>query len=87
MAIAVNTIHSNTEDSTTVRSYRKMNHIANMFSGKFMIVPMNVSLIASVHAFLLLEVIHLTNQTSLFVLARLVYLTSSSLLHKTCQLY
>jgi hypothetical protein len=68
----VNTTHSNTEDSTTDSLNLKMNHIASMFSGKFIMVPITVSLIASVHAFLLLDVILLIGQTGLSVLVHLV---------------
>jgi hypothetical protein len=68
----VNTAHSNTEDSTTDSLNLKMNHIANMFNGKFIMVPITVSLIASVHALLLLDVILLTVQTGLSVPGHLV---------------
>ena len=86
-AIEVNTTHNNIDDCITVSSTRKMTHIIITFNGKFMIVPMTVSLTASFSAALFIYAIHITGQTDLSVLARSVCLISTQQPRKTFQLY
>ena len=49
-AINVNTAHNSTVDCSTVSCNSKITQTDNRFSGKFIMVPITVSVIASFHA-------------------------------------
>lgn len=61
MATLVNTSHRNVEDMNTPMWVLNMIHMANIFNGKLMMVPITVSLIASRHAALFLNINHCKN--------------------------
>lgn len=61
IATLVNTNHNSADDCNTVSSALNMNHMASMLSGKLIMVPMTVSLIASRHAALFLNTCNYIN--------------------------
>lgn len=58
MATLVNTNHKNAEDMNTPMFVLNMNHMASIFNGKLMMVPITVSLIASRQAARFLNILY-----------------------------